>query len=283
MKKTDLYNIYLKLDDCKETITKLLSKIQFLKGEEAILFNKICMNYSEYINEYNLEAILDMCLSLKQLCNINNSKIVADEIYDTLSNEDLLENEWFITYIDNITDIIRDKIVFSSFEDSLTIEPDDYTIEIIINLSNLFKYSNEKKELDNDQDYYSIMECYKYVLNDLKYTEANNGENDNYQRLQRIENFVKIVTNSKVMDLSESKYMAVLDVASSINDNKKLLKLNAMLKSDAFLNSHNFKEKIESYTDEYNQNTFLVLQKNESKDYFRKILKKENDKKLYKL
>lgn len=258
MKKSELYELYSALNVSNDEIISSLTDMLYLKGTESYLFYQMCINNSNIIDDDNFYSIFEIFLLLSNF----NEEQSKEEFYNMfnkfISKDYIVSSEDFNDILSTVSNLIEFNItnVFNvDYEDA-----DYYLLKIIEYYFNLLSRNQYEYEKVYEHDFHIISLDYMELIGDLRNTKVDYLDNYNDMLLKRIEMFINIANDDKILELNEEKYNSVLVVATSINDLSELSKF----KNKAKMLSNNvsdikFKELIEEHTDILNTNTIEII------------------------
>ena len=275
MKKSNVYLIIEFLRKNKIDYTEFYDEFIKINGEEEKLLVNLLKLHNKYLTKSLVYSYFSLSHSIRSIENYNYSRELCDQIYnEILLNDNLNDTNYQIFYIEEVVRVLNEKIIFRAFNESEIYEPDEYLMDIIRSVGNLFKYSDSANEIHHNQDYNFILDKFNDVLDNLIYTD----EYDNYSRIIRLEKFIRILTKEKVLKLDNYKFESIVEVASSIDSISKLNKFEKVIDRMIILKDNKFNKYIEKYTDNFNKNTMdLIIQNND----YKKVLKNEKKSKIY--
>lgn len=224
MKKSTLLKIYKELG-MTECLTNYLYKLSDLKGDAEYIFLDFCKKYKSMINEENIEYIMQLSSSLCSIDILEYRRKLIDSIDDMLDDDYINSNVDFDKLLENIIYILTID-VSTTFECEGKEDFDYYMTEILCKfIKGLCDCSKNVKEKLYSHDMKSIIENFFEVLEDLNRTVGDSFEDSNSNILKRIQLYLDIIFDKNIFEMNEKKYMTVVDIAKTIEDNNSLSKL----------------------------------------------------------
>lgn len=258
MNKNELYGLYKTLNVSNEEITSVLEKMVELKGIDAHLFYITCINNSDVLTDDNFYDIFNIFLNLCYFSDVSNKMLFCNIFNDFIGKDYINSSEDFNDILTTITIILSYPI-----NDVIYIEDGDsdyYILSFIKNYISLLNRNQYDYSTLYKHDFSLISTNYYKLLIDLPNTEMTDFDDFNKSILRRVELFVDIATSSRIINLDDTKYESVIEVATSINNLSELTKFKNRIKIlSNSIPDLEFRKLIDTYTSELNSNTIKII------------------------
>lgn len=245
MKKDTLCELYDNIEGSKE-ITDSLLKLSELNNESENIF----LEFSRLglVDKDNIDFYIDISECVGSVYDTEERIALFNDLYEVLSLEYILccDDEDYEYILDSIIQVLdfEELNVFEIYDESdLGYYRSLIARELLRALKNISKVDKNKVY---DHDFQEIIDSFKLMLYDLRNSRSKDPEDEiDKVALDRIRKFVDVVTDTKIYELDDEKYIASLQTAKAITDIEELDKIKKIIKISSGLPTDQFKNIID--------------------------------------
>lgn len=258
MKKDTLYEIYSLLKDDTTKITDSLFKLMLLNSGSEETFLKFCRNNCVDSDTFDYFINISECLD-----DIGDKEIRDDLINSVIdiSNDDYIKNFEDYDYILESIIFLLDFEYIKAFDMSEDYEMYYYK-SIVVN--EFIRFLKSLKNIETSKlynhDMAEIIDSYRMVLGGLYNTTTNsNTKTQNQMYIDRIRYFIDIISDKDIYEISESKFVSVLNVIKYIENIEELKSFKNLIKINRAKDSLAFIEEIDNKSSDINELTIARI------------------------
>lgn len=246
MKKDTLFELYDNIHDSDKEITDSLFKLSELNNESENIFLEFAK--LNLVDKNNIDFYIDISECVGSIYDLEERITLFNDLYEVLSYDYIScsDEEDYEYILDSIIQIMDfDELnMFEIYDESdLGYYRSLITKEFLRGLKNISKVDKNKIY---DHDFQEIIDSFKLMLYDLRNSRSINPESSMDQIcLERIRKFVDVISDKKIYELDDEKYIAVLQTAKAITDVEELDKIKKIIKISSGLPTEQFKNIID--------------------------------------